>query len=505
MKKLFICVMTSLCSTFAFADADLVVKPATISNGNGTMQVVINKANTTAFQFDMKLPEGISVSAFGTASGDRKFENAQVDATTNTWRFLSYDEKNAPFATGTTLNVTLAAADDAEGGDAQTAGVLLVDPEGIGTDVDGGNVAVTVDGSVSIPLSSIGSATFVCNKDLDFSSLTNVKAYICTGYDLSSDVIYFSRVNDVPANTPIYVKGPNNETITVPTGTSITYYGENFLIGEANSSVTSPAETDEYLCWGLGKTSGWIGVKTEKTWEAGKAYLKLPKQVSKSNVSGSNVDITMSKTGNLAYVGKYDLDFTGVDGLKAYIVMGFDKTGVMWISRVNTATAGTPLFLKGTNDKTYSVPSSQGYMVYKNMLRGDAENTSEVLKEFTKDGVDYVTWIYSKNGGAWGPLASDQSAFPAGTSYLPLLSAYAKENASSRGITSDLNIAVEREAEVLVMKLGSSNGEDDGTTGIRAIDEIQSDDAWYNLKGQRIDTPTKKGLYIKNGKKVVVK
>ena len=83
MKKLFICVMTSLCSTFAFADADLVVKPATISNGNGTMQVVINKAGQTAFQFDVKLPAGVSATAF-TLTGapeSRKFEKAEYEKT----------------------------------------------------------------------------------------------------------------------------------------------------------------------------------------------------------------------------------------------------------------------------------------------------------------------------------------------------------------------------------------------------------------------------------------
>lgn len=504
MKKLFICVMTSLCSTFAFADADLVVKPATISNGNGTMQVVINKANTTAFQFDMKLPEGISVSAFGTASGDRKFENAQVDATTNTWRFLSYDEKNAPFATGTTLNVTLAAADDAEGGDAQTAGVLLVDPEGIGTDVDGGNVAVTVESNASITLNGKGEASFICKKDLNFSSLSNVKAYICTGIDVSANLIYFSRVKDVKANTPIYVTGPVNETVTVPTGNSITYYPENFLVGDATNNMTIPASTDEIQYWALSKNNGWIGAKPDMSLDAGKAYIKTPKQVANSSVSSENVEIKMSATGNLAYVGKYDLDFTSVAGLKAYVVIGFANDATIWISRVKTATAGTPLFLRGSNNQTYSVPSSSSSMIVKNMLRGDAENTSEVLKEYTKDGVDYVTWIYQKNGGTFGPLTSNQSAFPAGTAYLPLLKSYANKSASSRAMTSNFGNVVE-ETEVLVMKLGSLNGENDGSTSIRSIGEVQPDDAWYNLKGQRIDTPTKKGLYIKNGKKVVVK
>ena len=59
---------------------------------------------------------------------------------------------------------------------------------------------------------------------------------------------------------------------------------------------------------------------------------------------------------------------------------------------------------------------------------------------------------------------------------------------------------------MIVIKLVSTNGENDGTTSIRSIDEGQfTNDVWYNLNGQRIDTPTKKGLYIKNGKKVLVK
>ena len=43
---------------------------------------------------------------------------------------------------------------------------------------------------------------------------------------------------------------------------------------------------------------------------------------------------------------------------------------------------------------------------------------------------------------------------------------------------------------------------DDGTS-LRSIDVRQPDDVWYNLNGQRIATPTRKGLYIKNGKKVM--
>ena len=61
-------------------------------------------------------------------------------------------------------------------------------------------------------------------------------------------------------------------------------------------------------------------------------------------------------------------------------------------------------------------------------------------------------------------------------------------------------VAGESEAEVMCISLNSLLGE---ATGIRAIEETESNEVWYNLNGQRIDKPAKKGLYIRNGKKVV--
>ena len=203
MKKLFICVMTSLCSTLAFADADLVVKPAAIYGSNGTMEVVINKANTTAFQFDVKLPAGISVSAFGTESGDRKFEKNQVDASTNTWRFLSYDEKNATFDAGTTFNVTLAAAANAEEGEAETEAIILVDPNGNSTEVENGSSAVSLGASIKIT-SDNEMTTYVGNSGLDFTDREEL-AYVVTG--IVGNNVMMTRVKKVPAGTPIVVKG----------------------------------------------------------------------------------------------------------------------------------------------------------------------------------------------------------------------------------------------------------------------------------------------------------
>ena len=49
--------------------------------------------------------------------------------------------------------------------------------------------------------------------------------------------------------------------------------------------------------------------------------------------------------------------------------------------------------------------------------------------------------------------------------------------------------------------------DDDDTTAIYRVPEtveVPGQDLWYNLNGQRISKPTKKGLYIHNGRKVVI-
>ena len=45
----------------------------------------------------------------------------------------------------------------------------------------------------------------------------------------------------------------------------------------------------------------------------------------------------------------------------------------------------------------------------------------------------------------------------------------------------------------------------DGSTAIEGIDvEATEDEEWYDLQGRRIQKPTKAGIYIVNGKKVII-
>lgn len=46
----------------------------------------------------------------------------------------------------------------------------------------------------------------------------------------------------------------------------------------------------------------------------------------------------------------------------------------------------------------------------------------------------------------------------------------------------------------------------DGTTGISIMNGLDDNDSWYNLQGRKLSgKPTKQGLYINNGKKVIIK
>ena len=46
---------------------------------------------------------------------------------------------------------------------------------------------------------------------------------------------------------------------------------------------------------------------------------------------------------------------------------------------------------------------------------------------------------------------------------------------------------------------------DGGTTRVEGLSVVTDDGTIYNLNGQKVETPAQKGVYIKNGKKVILK
>ncbi len=258
-------------------------------------------------------------------------------------------------------------------------------------------------------------------------------------------------------------------------------------------------------CYPFGTPAGWSATSDQSSWSAtskmtsGK-YIKYSTEA--TNIS--SVDLTNSATGKtnpqrieITYVvnkvpaafgeaktmisfsdSKHALDFTDANrpaGLKAYQVTAADGTSVTLTEVTSAVAKNTGLILTGTAETTYSIPV---------VASGTDISATNLL--VATDGTSTVSSAAVLSGGAFHPLTSGVIA--AGKAYLP----YAN-------ITGGDPFA--GGAPALSIVFGGSE-----TTGINSIEngQLTIDNSVYDLQGRRVAQP-KKGLYIVNGKKVIVK
>ena len=185
------------------------------------------------------------------------------------------------------------------------------------------------------------------------------------------------------------------------------------------------------------------------------------------------VNAPITSTTQLAtFSSTYALDFSDVTALKAYIVTGTNN-GYAILERVTSTVApNTGLIIYGA---TADIPIA---------LSGDTKSSNKLIATTTDTNVsgsgNYVLSV--KSGDAVFAETSTTSAnVPANHAYLHLGGASAR-----RFIT----IKVSNE-----------------TTGINSIEAEGNaiEQTFYNLNGQRVETPTRGGIYIVNGKKVLMK
>jgi len=191
--------------------------------------------------------------------------------------------------------------------------------------------------------------------------------------------------------------------------------------------------------------------------------------------------ITISEAGEGTYCCNHDLDFTEVSGLKAYIASGFfQNSGAVLLTRVYDVPAYTGIMVKG-EPGTYTVPFSTSYAYYSNMLKG---NVAETTINPT-DG-DYTNYYLSdgENGLGFYKVTSAMT-MSANHAYLQLPTSMVNQARSIRMVfTEDEPTGISD----VTGKSGNGNTED-GTI--------------YDMQGRKVTHPAK-GMYIKNGKKIVI-
>ena len=354
----------------------------------------------------------------------------------------------------------------------------------------------------SITIGKSGKASYCGDKSLDFSFSDEIKAYIATGFDKDEGTIWLTRVKDVPAGVPVLIKGEAEKTYNVPVTDSQNSYYTNMFVGNTSGASIEIYETSDdgskvnyYL-----KDGTFLSVTGNAKIGKNKCYLQLPGTFNAS-VTGASQTVTVSSTGKASFAAPVDLDFTNVEGLKAFTATGYDKsTKTIWLTRVLKVQQGEGVLLKGDPDN-YEIPSVAAQSHYENMFVGNTSGATIEIPEMSDDGS--LTNYYLKNGTFLS--VTGNAKIGNNKCYLALPTSMVAAAASTRGSEADYKFE-EPEMIKLPISFRSLENDGDGTTGIKvqsSMFNVQSD-AYYTLQGQRVVNPGK-GLYIMNGKKVVIK
>ena len=196
-----------------------------------------------------------------------------------------------------------------------------------------------------------------------------------------------------------------------------------------------------------------------------------------------------------SYVPTEDEDLQ-IEGYEAYQVETVDGSYAK-LTRVAKAKKGTPLIVCQSVSPTVSPAEGALDNVSNNLLK---------VSDGTVSGGDNIYALAKKEGtvGFYRVTKAEGVTIGANRCYLPIKN---KEAAGTRSANSGQNqIAFQEADEVIGIPLFRGiDGDEDGTTNLTpALSEGEGEGAWYTLQGQRVAKPGK-GIYIRNGRKVVIK
>ena len=366
--------------------------------------------------------------------------------------------------------------------------------------------------SESIKISSAKQVTYMSDKDLDFTGYPDLKAYVATGYDKASGTIWLTRVKEIPANTGFLLMGEaNTYEIPVKAGGLSAYY-QNMFKGTIEGTTIQTTEGD-YTNYYLSNGDAGVGfykVQSSVELKPNRAYLSVPTEISTVGTAGSTETIKVSSAGQVPYYNTESLDFSSLDaqGVKAYTATGYDyNSGTIWLTRVKQVPAETGILIMAPEGE-YPVPTASVASVYANMFKGTLTGTTIQTHE-TIAGGDYINYYLSSGDAGVGFYKVTKEGgvtIGANRCYLPILNKDAA--AGTRSANSDVNQIIFEEADEVIgiQLLRGIGGDENGTTSIKDLTPALSEGEgeWYTLQGQRVAKPGK-GIYIKNGKKVVIK
>ena len=204
-------------------------------------------------------------------------------------------------------------------------------------------------------------------------------------------------------------------------------------------------------------------------------------------VEETSEDVTVTTAGMATYVSNNNLDYSGVEGLKAYKakVNGNDVT----FTAVGQVPAGEGVLLKATttleSNTVYTIPFATTSVTAWSADDNDFIRGTGAAVPTQSGG--YYNYILNKNNEIVG-------FYKAAGQTVATNRAYLRTTAAPSASAGAMSFSFE-----------------EGTTGIKEDGMVKgenwaADAEWYDLQGRKLSNiPTVSGLYIVNGKKVVIK
>jgi len=197
----------------------------------------------------------------------------------------------------------------------------------------------------------------------------------------------------------------------------------------------------------------------------------------------ATVAATLGANGYSTFASAYDLDLSSLSGVKAYTATLSGKE-LSFTECTDKVVAGTGLLLKGAAGAEVELPviATGAAAVAGNALTGVTAAT-----ELQSNAEGNYIFVMKK-----AATASDELTF------LPLTTESAVTVPAGKAYVTVPASAFAGTARALSVSF------DDETTGINNVVTTMQQDGIYSLSGQRVMQPSK-GLYIMNGKKVIIK
>ena len=209
--------------------------------------------------------------------------------------------------------------------------------------------------SEPIIISAAKQVPYCSDQNLDFSTMPDLKAYVATGYDKSTGIIWLTRVMQVPANTGFLLIG-EADTYDIPVAeTAADCYYKNMFKGtiDGETIYTTDGEYTNYYLSKGDKGVGFYKVTKEEGVKIGanRAYLPILTDIPAEGSTGDTETIKVSAAKQVPYFTSKNLDFTSMEeqGVKAYTATGYNYgTGTIWLSRVKKVPAHTGILVMAT-------------------------------------------------------------------------------------------------------------------------------------------------------------